>query len=177
MGGRVKGVVEKIEGARAIVKLEGNIYGVLHRSDLSWIKPGRVEDVLQVGESREFAVLGLDGKLVKLGIKQLTENPLEKVLKNYKVGQKIKLTVKSLHPFGAFLQFPEGIDGLLPISEVPKGTKLQEGQEVEVKIIELSNEKITLSMKEEEKKEEIITTEASDKGFTLGDILKKKMKI
>jgi small subunit ribosomal protein S1 len=93
------------------------------------------------------------------------------------VGDKVKLRVKSLHPFGAFLQFPEGVDGLLPISEIPKGTKLEEGQEVEVKIIELSPEKITLSMREEEKKEEIITTSSSDKGFTLGDILRKKMKI
>ncbi|MCX8059846.1 MAG: S1 RNA-binding domain-containing protein, partial [Aquificaceae bacterium] len=177
VGSRVQGVVEKIEGAKALVKLEENIQGVVHRSDLSWVKPGRVEEVLEVGQSIEFAVLGLEGRFVKLGIKQLTENPWEKVLKSYKVGDKVRLTVRSVHPFGAFLQFPEGIDGLLPISEIPKNTKLQEGQEVEVKIIELSAEKITFSMKEEQKVEEIITTSSSDKGFTLGDILKKKMKI
>ncbi len=176
-GSRVVGTVEKIEGARAIVSLEQGVQGVIHRSDLAWIKPGRIEDVLRVGQSIEFAVLGLDGRFVKLGLKQLTDNPWETVLKNYKVGDKVKLKVRSVHPFGAFLQFPEGIDGLLPISEIPKGLKLQEGQEVEARIIELSQDKITFSMKEkeEEKKEDIITT--SDKGFTLGDILKKKMKI
>ena len=177
VGSKVVGTVEKIEGAKAFVKLDQNVYGMIQRSDLDWVKPGRVEDVLQVGQSLEFAVLGLDGKFVKLGLKQLKENPWEKVLNSYKVGDKVKLRVKSLHPFGAFLQFPEGVDGLLPISEIPKGTKLEEGQEVEVKIIELSPEKITLSMREEEKKEEIITTSSSDKGFTLGDILRKKMKI
>ncbi|MDW8032241.1 MAG: S1 RNA-binding domain-containing protein [Aquificaceae bacterium] len=177
VGSKVTGLVERVEGARAVVKLEEGVYGVVHRSDLAWIKPGRVEDLLQVGQSLEFAVLGLDGRFVKLGLKQLTENPWERVLKSYRVGEKVKLSVKSVHPFGAFLQFPEGIDGLLPISEVPKGTKIQEGQELEVKIIELSPDKITLSMKEEEKREEIITTGGSDKGFTLGDILKKKMKI
>ncbi len=177
VGSKVVGTVEKIEGAKAFVKLDQNVYGMIHRSDLDWVKPGRVEDVLQVGQSLEFAVLGLDGKFVKLGLKQLKENPWEKVLNSYKVGDKVKLRVKSLHPFGAFLQFPEGVDGLLPISEIPKGTKLEEGQEVEVKIIELSPEKIILSMREEEKKEEIITTSSSDKGFTLGDILRKKMKI
>lgn len=177
VGSKVVGIVEKIEGAKALVKLDQKVYGMIHRSDLDWVKPGRVEDVLQVGQSLEFAVLGLDGKFVKLGLKQLKENPWEKVLNSYKVGDKVKLRVKSLHPFGAFLQFPEGVDGLLPISEIPKGTKLEEGQEVEVKIIELSPEKITLSMREEEKKEEIITTSSSDKGFTLGDILRKKMKI
>jgi len=177
VGSKVVGIVEKIEGAKALVKLDQKVYGMIHRSDLDWVKPGRVEDVLQVGQSLEFAVLGLDGRFVKLGLKQLKENPWEKVLNNYKVGDKVKLRVKSLHTFGAFLQFPEGVDGLLPISEIPKGTKLEEGQEVEVKIIELSPEKITLSMREEEKKEDIITTSGSDKGFTLGDILRKKMKI
>ncbi len=175
VGSRVVGTVEKIEGAKAIVSLEKGVLGLIHRSDLAWIKPGRVEDVLEVGQSLEFAVLGLDGRFVKLGLKQLSENPWDAVLGKYKVGEKVKLKVKSVHTFGAFLQFPEGVDGLLPISEMPKGLKLQEGQEVEVKIIELSQDKITFSMKEEEKKEEIITT--SDKGFTLGDILKKKMKI
>ncbi len=174
-GSRVVGTVERIEGAKAIISLEKGVQGIIHRSDLAWIKPGRVEDVLQVGQSLEFAVLGLEGRFVKLGLKQLTENPWERILGNYKVGDKVKLHVKSVHPFGAFLQFPEGVDGLLPISEIPKDLKLQEGQEVEARIIELTQDKITFSMKEEEKKEEIITT--SEKGFTLGDILKKKMKI
>lgn len=177
VGSKVVGTVEKIEGAKALVKLEENTYGLIHRSDLDWVKPGRIEDVLQVGQSLEFAVLGLDGKFIKLGLKQLKENPWEKVLKSYKVGDRVKLKVKSIHPFGVFLQFPEGVDGLLPISEIPKNLKFTEGQEVEAKIIELSSEKITLSMKEEEKKEDIITTGSSDKGFTLGDILRKKMKI
>ncbi len=174
-GSRVVGTVEKIEGAKAIVKLEKDVRGIIHRADLAWIKPGRIEDVLQVGQSLEFAVLGLDGRFVKLGLKQLMDNPWETVLKNYKVGDKARLKVKSVHPFGVFLQFPEGIDGLLPISEMPKGLKLQEGQEVEARIIEISQDKITFSMKEEEKKEDIITT--SDKDFTLGDILKRKMKV
>ena len=177
VGSRVVGTVEKIEGAKAIVSLAKGVQGIIHRADLAWIRPGRVEEVLQVGQSLEFAVLGLDGRFVKLGLKQLTENPWETVLKNYKVGDKVKLKVKSVRPFGAFLQFPEGVEGLLPLSEIPKGVKLQEGQEVEARIIELSQDKITFSMKEkeEEKKEDIITT--SDMGFTLGDILKKKMKI
>lgn len=175
-GSRVVGTVERIEGAKAIVKLEEGVYGVIHRADLDWIKPGRVEDLLKVGDTLEFAVLGLEGRFVKLGLKQLKENPWEKVLRNYKVGDKVRLNVKTIRPFGAFLEFPEGVDGLLPISEIPKNIKLQEGQEVEVKILELSQDKITLSMKEEEK-EEIVATETSHVGFTLGDVLRKKLKL
>lgn len=77
-GSRVTGLVERVEGAKAVVKLEEGVYGVVHRSDLAWIKPGRVEDLLQVGQSLEFAVLGLDGRFVKLGLKQLMENPWKK---------------------------------------------------------------------------------------------------
>ncbi|MFN3870579.1 MAG: S1 RNA-binding domain-containing protein [Aquificaceae bacterium] len=177
VGSKVVGVVEKIEGAKAFVRLGDHVQGVIHRADLDWIKPGRVEEVLQVGQSLEFALLGLEGRHIKLGLKQLKENPIEKVLNTYKVGQKVKLKVKSVRPFGAFLEFPEGVEGLLPISEIPKGVKLQEGQEVEVKILDLSSDKITFSMKEEEKKEDIITIGSSDKGFTLGDIMRKKLKL
>ncbi len=179
-GSKVKGVVEKIEGAKAIVDLGSGVKGVIYRNDLSWIKPGRVEDVLQAGEEREFAVLGLDGRFVKLGLKQLTPNPWELVSQRYRVGDTISLRVKSQHPFGAFLEFPEGVDGLLPLSEIPKGVKLEAGQEVSVRIVDMDikNERITLSMREE-KEEETPKPEqtSSESGFTLGDILRKKMKL
>ena len=183
VGSKVKGVVEKIEGARAVVDLGGGVKGVIHRNDLSWVKPGRIEDVLKVGESKEFAVLGLEGSFVKLGIKQLSQNPWELVSQRYKVGDKVSLRVKAQHPFGVFLEFPEGVDGLLPLSEIPKGVKLEVGQEVEARIIDMSvkDEKITLTMKEEDKRVDSEDQKAeqasSDVGFTLGDILKKKMKL
>ncbi len=177
-GSKVEGLVEKIEGAKAYVRLAPNVMGVIHRSDLSWTRPGKVEEYLQVGQSYQFAVLGLEGKLVKLGLKQLTENPWEKVLSKYKVGDTVRLKVKAVHPFGVFLELPEGIDGLLPISEMPKGVRLEEGQEVEVKLIDLSEGKATFSMKGEEKaEEEIVKPESADRGFTLGDILRKKIKL
>ncbi|WP_340694567.1 S1 RNA-binding domain-containing protein [Hydrogenobacter thermophilus] len=179
-GSKVKGKVERIEGAKALVDLGNGVKGLIHRSDLSWIKPGRVEDVLKEGEEREFAVLALEGRFIKLGLKQLTPNPWELIRQKYSVGQKVMLKVKSSHPFGVFLEFPEGADGLLPLSEIPKGVELKEGMQVEAKILEISPEegRITLSMKEEkeERREEAITT-GSESGFTLGDILKKKMKL
>ncbi|MEN3033589.1 MAG: S1 RNA-binding domain-containing protein [Aquificaceae bacterium] len=171
-GTRIKGKVFKIEGSKAFVELTSGVQGVIQRSDISWIKSVKIEDVLELNKEYEFMVLGLDGKYVKLGVKQLSENPLDLIFKKYKVGDKVTLKVKAIHSFGAFLQFEEGLDGLLPISEIPKGTKLQEKQEVEVRIIELSQEKITLSMKEAEPQEET-STSSGDKGFTLGDLFKK----
>ncbi|WP_461829443.1 S1 RNA-binding domain-containing protein [Aquifex sp.] len=189
VGSKVVGKVLKIEGSRAIIDLGEGIKGIIHRSDLSWTRPKRVEEVLKEGEEREFAVLGLEGKYVKLGIKQLTENPWEKVKEKYKVGDVVKLPVKELAPFGAFLELPEGVEGLLPFSEVPKHIRIRKDQEYEVKIIDLNPKegKITFSInalieekpKEEEKEETaaVVTTSSSSGGFKLGEILKKKWKM
>ncbi len=183
VGSKVKGKVEKIEGSRAIVDLgEEKVKGVIHRSDLSWTKPKRVEEVLKVGEEREFMVLGTEGRHVKLGIKQLTPNPWEIVSEKYKVGDTLTLRVKEVMPFGAFLELPEGVEGLLPFSEVPRDVKIEVGQEQEVQIIDISPKegKITFSIKalrgEEEKPEEK-EGEVSTAGFKLGEILKNKWKM
>ncbi|SHK15978.1 S1 RNA-binding domain-containing protein [Thermocrinis minervae] len=181
VGSKVKGVVEKIEGSTAIVRLTDKVMGIIHRQDLSWVRLPRMEEALKEGEEREFAVLGVEGKYIKLGIKQLTPNPWDIVAQKYKVGDRLTLKVKSRHPFGVFLELEEGIDGLLPISEIPKGVELKEGDEVQVRIVEIqpAERKLTFSMKEEDTKgkEEIISTTGSTSGFTLGEILKKKMKL
>ena len=183
-GTRVTGKVEKIEGARALIDLGvDSVKGIIYRSDLDWSKPKRVEDVLSVGEEREFLVLGTDGKFVKLGLKQMTENPWEAVKRNYSVGDVVELKIKELMPFGAFLELPEGVEGLLPLSEVLKGTPLKEGESCEVKIIDMSPEegKITFSIKalveEETAGQEEAVGEASSAGFKLGEVLRKKWKM
>jgi len=183
VGSKVTGRVEKIEGSRAIIDLGGeNVKGIIHRSDLSWTKPSRVEEVLREGEEREFAVLGSEGRYVKLGLKQLTPNPWDLVSQRYKVGDKLTLKAKEIMAFGAFLELPEGLEGLLPLSEVPGDVRLEEGKEYEVKIIDLNPKegKITFSIKalraEEERSGEK-TEETIEAGFKLGDILKKRWKM
>lgn len=183
-GTKVEGTVSKVEASRAIVDLEGGVKGIIHKGDISWIKPKSVADHLKEGEKREFMVLGQEGRFVKLGLKQLTPNPWEEVEKNYKVGDVVKLKVKEAVSFGYFLELPEGVDGLLPLSEVPKGTSLKEGDECEVKIIDMNTKdgKITFSIKAlrgETKKEEepVKVEEASGGGFKLGEILSKKFKM
>ncbi len=184
VGSKVKGKVEKIEGSKAIIDLGSEkVKGIIHRSDLSWTKPKRVEEVLKEGEEREFAILGTEGKYVKLGLKQLTPNPWDVISEKYKVGDVITLKAKEVMPFGAFLELPEGVEGLLPLSEVPRDIKLEEGKEYEVKIIDLNPKegKVTFSIKalrgEEEEKTEEKAEEVSAAGFKLGDILKKKWKM
>ena len=183
-GTRVSGTVVRIEGSRAIVDLgDGKVKGIIHRSDLSWTKPKRIEEVLKEGEKKEFMILGTDGRYVKLGIKQLTPNPWDTVKEKYKVGDTVRLKVKEVFPFGAFLELPEGVEGLLPFSEVPRDVRIEVGAEYEVKIIDLDPKegKVTFSIKalrgEEDQKEVEPVEEVSTGGFKLGEILKKKWKM
>ncbi len=181
-GSKVRGKVEKIEKGKAIVSLGDKVRGVIYRRDLSWTKPSPIEEVLKEGEEREFAVIGLDGNFVKLSIKHLTPNPWEVISQKYKVGDVIKLRVKDVMSFGAFLELPEGVDGLLPYSEKPRDMKLEKGQEVEVKIIDLNpaEKKLTFSINallgKEEEEESFIVTNDTGAGFKLSEILKKKWK-
>ncbi len=185
-GTKLKGRVDKIEGSKAFIDI-GNkaLKGIIHRSDLSWTKPKRIEEFLKEGEEREFVVLGLEGRYIKLGIKQLTRNPWELVEENYNVGDVLSLKAKEVMPFGAFMELPEGVEGLLPFSEVPRDVKIEVGKEYKVKIIDLNPKegKVTFSIKalqaaEEGKTEEKETVQDSQSaGFKLGDILKKKWKI
>lgn len=184
----VKGKVKTVHANVAFIELGENLEGIVKKQDMSWLKNVRSEDVLKPGEEREFMVLGVEGKKVKLGIKQLTQNPWEIIPNKYKPGDQVELVVKEVRPFGTFLGLPEGVDGLLPISEIPKNINLEPGQTVSVRVLEVNpkEEKITFSMMQEYKKQakeeaqssqkEFIKVNDSSSGFRLGDILKSKLK-
>jgi len=182
----VKGKVKTVHPNIAFIELGPNLEGIVKKQDMSWLKNARSEELLIPGEEKEFMVLGLDGRKVKLGLKQLTQNPWSVIPERYKPGQQVELTVKEVRPFGTFLGLPEGVDGLLPISEIPKNTNLEPGQKITVKVLEVNpkEEKITFSMIQETKKQqkeqgdqkEFIKVNDSSSGFKLGDILKTKLK-
>ncbi|GAB6078387.1 S1 RNA-binding domain-containing protein [Hydrogenobaculum acidophilum] len=183
----VKGKVKTVHPNIAFIELAPNVEGIVKKQDMSWFKNARSEEILTPNEEREFMVLGLDGKKVKLGLKQLTQNPWSIIPQKYKPGQQVELMVKEVRPFGTFLELPEGIDGLLPISEIPKNTNLEPGQKINVKVLEVNpkEEKITFSMiqqeskkqqKEQKDQNDFIKVNDSSSGFKLGDILKNKLK-
>jgi small subunit ribosomal protein S1 len=75
------------------------------------------------------------------------------------------------------LEFPEGVEGLLPVSEMDNAKDIKVGDEVEVRIIDIvPHSKVTLSAKEEIRAEDIVS-EGGESGFTLGELLKKKIKL
>jgi small subunit ribosomal protein S1 len=121
-GAILTGVVKNIQHYGAFIDL-GGIDGLLHLTDMSWGRISNPTDVL--GENAEntpieVKVLKFDVKTerVSLGLKQLKENPWDRVKENYFVDQRVQGTVVSLADYGAFLELEEGIEGLIHVSEM-----------------------------------------------------------
>ncbi|MCI7769738.1 MAG: 4-hydroxy-3-methylbut-2-enyl diphosphate reductase [Christensenellaceae bacterium] len=154
-GAIVKGKVKRFASFGAFVSVKG--YDCLaHISDLSWKKISEPSEVLELNQTYDFIVLKADresGK-ISLGYKQLQKKPYELAAEKYPVGTIVKGTIARIHPFGAFVQIEDGIDGLIHVSQISHryvkeaSELLKEGQEVEAKVISFEGNRITLSMKE-----------------------------
>ncbi len=183
-GSVVKGKVVAIEDGRVIVELAPGVKGFVTKGNLSWFPVKNIEDVVKVGEEREFKVLGLGRNQLRLGIKQLQPNPYEEIKEQYGEETTVKLPVIKVIKGGYLLQFPNGVEAFMPKREATK--RLKPGEEVEVRIISVEPEKqrVVVSMREKEAVEEqkvfqeFVSKQASSEegtGFTLADILKAKL--
>ncbi len=159
IGSSVEAEIRNLTNYGAFVELEPGIDGLIHISDLSWIKKvSHPSEVLKKGDKVEAVVLFVDkeSKKITLGVKQLSQNPWENIEKNLPVGQIVKGVVTKITAFGAFVELDSGIEALIHVTELsdqPFGKVedvISKGQEVVAKVIKLDPEhkKIALSVKE-----------------------------
>ena len=159
-GTHVNGKVVSLANYGAFVELTAGVEGLIHISEISWTQhikhPG---DVFNVGDAVDAIVLAVDAEnhKISLGVKQLQPDPWTTIEEKYLVGSVHKGTVRNLAQFGAFIELEEGIDGLVHISDLSWTSKvrhpkevLQRGDEVEVKILDISKgeRKISLGVKQ-----------------------------
>ena len=155
-GMRLKGTVSSIVDFGAFVDL-GGIDGLVHISELSWNHVNHPSEVVKVGDEVEVEVLDVDlqRERISLGLKQTTEDPWVKLVEEYPVGSIVDGKVTKIVPFGAFIELGNGIEGLVHISEMAMrhidtpAQVVKPGQDVKVKVMEISPERrrISLSMK------------------------------
>ncbi len=153
-----EGTVKNITDYGAFVDI-GGIDGLLHVTDMSW---GRVEHpskVFKVGDKIKVKVLSFDkeaGK-VSLGIKQLTEDPWERVEEKYPVESRVSGRIVSLTDYGAFVELEEGVEGLIHISEMSWTKKIRhpskivsKGDTVEAVVLKVDKDakRISLGLKQ-----------------------------
>lgn len=172
VGKRYQGVVKSITSYGAFVDL-GGVDGMVHISELSWLRIKHPSDVVKVGDVLDVYVKDIDveNKKISLGYKKTEDNPWEVLKRDYEVGSVVTAKVVSMTAFGAFAQIIPGVDGLIHISQISNEriNKPQDvltiGQEVQVQITDIDFEKkrVSLSMKallEDNAQEE--ATEASE---------------
>ncbi|MEY3200820.1 MAG: hypothetical protein RIR70_370 [Pseudomonadota bacterium] len=157
-GNIVKGIVKNITDYGAFVDL-GGIDGLLHITDLAWRRVRHPSEVLAVGDEVTAKVLKYDQEKnrVSLGLKQLGEDPWVGISRRYPSGTRLFGKVTNITDYGAFVEVEQGIEGLVHVSEMDWTNKnihptkvVQLGDEVEVMILEIDEERrrISLGMKQ-----------------------------
>lgn len=149
-----KGVVGNIAEYGAFVDI-GGVDGLLHIREMSWGHVEKPTDIVQSGQEIEVKVLKINrqnGK-ISLGLKQTKANPWESVDQTYPVGTRVTCKVKRLADFGAFVEICEGLEALIPVSELSWTKRvrnaadvLQENAEVEAVVISVEQNKRRLSL-------------------------------
>jgi len=159
IGSSVRAEIKSLTNYGAFVELEPGIDGLIHISDLSWIKKvSHPSEILKKGDKVDAVVLSVDkeSKKITLGLKQLGNNPWETIERTMPVGSLVKGIVGKITAFGAFIELPNGLEGLVHVTELSDQAfgKVEDivhkGEEVTAKVIKLDPEhkKISLSIKD-----------------------------
>lgn len=161
-GSKITGKIVSMTNYGAFVEIEPGIEGLVHISEMSWTRHVKnPSEIFSLGDEVEAVVLSIDSeeRKISLGSKQLQDDPWDVIEEKYIVGKDVKGKVINLTQFGAFIELEEGIDGLIHVSDLswtknirhPKEF-LEKGNEVEVRILEVSREsrRISLGLKQME---------------------------
>jgi small subunit ribosomal protein S1 len=195
VGTRLSRKVVKITNAGAFIQLEEGIDGFLHSDDISWTKkikhPG---SELSAGQEIEIMVISLDkeSRNIRLGIKQLSEDPWKNFNETYKPGSSVEGEVASVTDFGIFIRVPGGIEGLIHKTNLTESReenpddalkKYKVGDKIKAIVLEVQadKQKLAFSIRDYQKKVQrdeisryMAEEETSGSTVTLGDILKSK---
>jgi small subunit ribosomal protein S1 len=149
----IEGQISNIVEFGAFVDLDG-IDGLIHISELSWSHVNHPSEILNIGDTVQVKVLDIDRdrQRISLGLKQTQEDPWQRVVDTYSVGDELEGKVTKVVAFGAFVEILEGVEGLVHISELAQQHVenpreiVQPDDEVKVKILEIDSERRRLSL-------------------------------
>jgi len=150
----IEGVVKNITDYGAFVDL-GGIDGLLHVTDVSYKRVNHPSEVLNIGDTVKVQIIRInkDTQRISLGMKQLESDPWEGAGAKYPVGGTFRGRVTNITEYGAFVELEAGIEGLVHVSEmswtkknVHPGKIVSTSQEVDVKVLEVDEEKRRISL-------------------------------
>lgn len=153
VGKKYTGTVKSLTSYGAFVDI-GGVDGMIHISELSWTRVKDPSEVVKIGDVVEVYVKGIDTEKgnISLGYRKEEDNPWNKFMANYSVGDVIDVTVDGMSSFGAFAVIIPGVKGLIHISQIANRRiekpqdELKVGQVVKAKITEINEEKKRVSL-------------------------------
>ncbi len=159
-GDRVRGVVARVLDFGAFVEVEPGIEGLIHVSEMSWVKRVRkASDLLKAGETVEAVVLGINPaeRRMSLGLKQALGDPWDDVERKFAVGTVVDGSVTRITNFGAFVEVADGVEGMIHVSEISAEKRINHprdvfktGQRVKAQVLSVDKDKrqLRLSVKQ-----------------------------
>ncbi|HEY6936005.1 MAG TPA: S1 RNA-binding domain-containing protein, partial [Terriglobales bacterium] len=133
LGERARGTVTRLMDFGAFVELEPGVEGLIHVSEMSWVKRvKKPSDVLKPGETVEAVILGVSAaqRRISLGLKQALGDPWADLARRLAAGSTVEGAVTSLTKFGAFVQIAEGVEGMIHVSEISAEKRINHPQDV-----------------------------------------------
>lgn len=157
-GATVTGVVKNLTDYGAFIDL-GGVDGLLHITDMAWRRVRHPSECVEIGQEIQVKVMKYDKdkNRVSLGMKQMAEDPWLNIATRYPAGTRVSGKVNNLTDYGCFVEIEEGVEGLVHVSEmdwtnknVNPGRLVQLGDEVEIMVLEIDEERrrISLGMKQ-----------------------------
>ncbi|MFB3813273.1 MAG: 30S ribosomal protein S1 [Terriglobales bacterium] len=159
-GERVRGAVSRVADFGAFVELEPGVEGLIHISEMSWVKRvKKPSDVVKPGDTVEAVILGVNAaeRRISLGLKQALGDPWADAAQRFPVGSVVEGPVISLAKFGAFVQVADGVEGMIHIGDITVEKRLNHpqevlkvGQPVKAQVLEVDTERrrLRLGMKQ-----------------------------
>ena len=156
IGDRVRGTVSRLADFGAFVELEPGVEGLIHISEMSWVKKVRTPgDLVKVGEIVEVIILGINPgeKRISLGLKQALGDPWADAGQKFPVDSIVEGPVVSVQKFGAFVQVAEGVEGMIHVSDISAEKRINHpsdvfkvGQVVKAQVLAVDPEKRRLKL-------------------------------
>ncbi|MFH0820904.1 MAG: S1 RNA-binding domain-containing protein [Candidatus Peregrinibacteria bacterium] len=154
VGDRVKGKVSGVVKFGIFVTFNG-LEGLVHISEIAWGHVSDPHEYAKMGQEVEVEIIGIEGDKLSLSIKRLTPDPWQEIADKYPVDSKVKGKISRFSLFGAFVELPDELSGLIHLSEVAESKVdsaedyLEVGQEVEATVINIDRDehRIGLSLK------------------------------
>jgi small subunit ribosomal protein S1 len=188
-GDKIEGKIRSITDYGVFVGIEDGVDGMVHKTDLSWtVRLNNPADLYAKGATLKAIILSInhDEKKVSLGVKQLWDDPWPTLLKEFPIGTVIDAgEVMAVCDYGAFVRLREGVEGLVPISDMasPDAVKVGEVFQIEVSSVDTMDRRLYLNGKNigadkegaAQRQKKALAAQAEAAPGTIGDLIKEKL--